>query len=98
MSFSGNEKVYKSISPKTIGKRKINNLINSVISESLEDYFEQLGDSEPRDLYNLVMNQAEKPLLISIMRYTGGNQSKAASILGLSRATLRKKLALHKID
>ncbi len=98
MSFSGNDKAYKPISPKTIGKRKINYLINSVISESLENYFEQLGDSEPSDLYNLVMNQAEKPLLISIMRYTGGNQSKAASILGLSRATLRKKLALHKID
>tara|TARA_Y100001935_G_C17259382_1_gene485478 strand:+ start:874 stop:1170 length:297 start_codon:yes stop_codon:yes gene_type:complete len=96
--FLGDEKVYKAVNPKTAGKRKINTLINNVISESLENYFEQLGETEPSDLYKLVINQAEKPLLISVMRYTSGNQSKAAAILGLSRATLRKKLAKHKID
>ncbi len=98
MRFLGDEKVYKAVNPKTAGKRKINTLINNVISESLENYFEQLGETEPSDLYKLVINQAEKPLLISVMRYTSGNQSKAAAILGLSRATLRKKLAKHKID
>ena len=41
----------------------------------------------------MVMSEVEEPLLQTVMRHTGGNQTKAAALLGISRSTLRKKLA-----
>ncbi|MCU7922201.1 MAG: Fis family transcriptional regulator, partial [Candidatus Thiodiazotropha sp. (ex Dulcina madagascariensis)] len=49
-------------------------------------------------LYRLVMNEVEAPLLESVMKHTGGNQTQAATILGISRSTLRKKLSLYDLD
>ncbi len=46
----------------------------------------------------MVLAEMEVPLLRVVMRYTKNNQSKAAKILGLSRGTLRKKLAIYQID
>ena len=64
----------------------------------LDQYFQDLDRQQPNSVYNLVIQRVEKPLLIYIMNYTEGNQSKAAKILGLNRNTLRKKLELHKIN
>ena len=44
------------------------------------------------DLYQLVIGEVEKPLFKAVLRYTNGNQSEAAEILGINRGTLRKKL------
>ena len=43
----------------------------------------------------MVLHQVEKPLLECVMAQCGGNQSKAAAVLGLNRNTLRKKLVQH---
>jgi two-component system nitrogen regulation response regulator GlnG len=40
----------------------------------------------------------EKPLIVQTLRATGGNQIKAAEILGLNRNTLRKKMRALGID
>ncbi|MHC5036392.1 MAG: sigma-54-dependent transcriptional regulator [Planctomycetota bacterium] len=45
------------------------------------------------NLFEEVLTLFEKPLLEEIMRITGGNQVKAAEMLGIHRTTLRKKLA-----
>jgi len=45
------------------------------------------------DLYDKVLERVERPLLDLVLAHTGGNQLKAAEILGLNRNTLRKKLA-----
>ena len=42
-----------------------------------------------------VLARVEKPLLDLVMEHTGGNQVKAAEILGLNRNTLRRKLTEH---
>lgn len=68
------------------------------VRESLEHYFDQLDGTDANDLYQLVISQVELPLFDSVMRHTGGNQTRAAALLGISRATLRKKLALYNID
>jgi two-component system nitrogen regulation response regulator GlnG len=49
-----------------------------------------LGDE--RDLHGLFVRQAEKPLLKVLLEATGGNQVRAAEILGINRNTLRKKI------
>ena len=41
------------------------------------------------------MQQVEQPLFEVAMQHTGGNQSKAAALLGISRSTLRKKLTQY---
>ncbi|HEY6180446.1 MAG TPA: helix-turn-helix domain-containing protein, partial [Kofleriaceae bacterium] len=45
------------------------------------------------DLYDKVLARVERPLFDLVLAHTGGNQLKAAEILGLNRNTLRKKLA-----
>lgn len=61
----------------------------------MEDYFDTLGDQEITGLYQMVMREVERPLLLCVLERTGGNQSVAAQILGVSRGTLRKKMREH---
>lgn len=62
------------------------------VTDSLKSYFSKLDGHTPDDLYRMVIEEVEKPLLESVMNYCGGNQTKAAKCLGLNRGTLRKKL------
>ncbi|MDG2307283.1 MAG: sigma-54 dependent transcriptional regulator [Candidatus Binatia bacterium] len=72
----------------------------STIGGSLEDtvrartdsQFESLGDRDPVDLYANLLEEFERPLLQITLERTGGNQVRAAQILGINRNTLRKKL------
>ena len=68
------------------------------VRTALKNYFQQLNGHGANNLHQMVMAEVERPLLESTMEYTGGNQSRAAEILGISRSTLRKKLALYGID
>ncbi len=68
------------------------------IKRMLEDYFRELDGHPPADLYQMVLAEIEQPLLETVLHYTRGNQSKAATILGLNRGTLRKKLKQYDIN
>jgi Fis family transcriptional regulator len=59
---------------------------------ALHDYFASLNGHRPARLYDLVLREVEEPLFRTVLRYSEGNQSRAAGILGINRATLRKKL------
>jgi Fis family transcriptional regulator len=72
--------------------------LRDAVQHALAKYFEQLDGTPPDDLYHLVMQQVEQPLLETVMSYTGGNQSRAAAVLGISRSTLRKKLAQYDVE
>ena len=71
--------------------------IEESVRNSLNSYLRDLGASEPGDMYNMVVNVVEKPLLEVVMKHADNNQSKAAQWLGLNRNTLRKKLLEHKL-
>jgi Fis family transcriptional regulator len=59
---------------------------------ALTTYFDSLNGHRPGRLYDLVMREVELPLFQAVMDYADGNQSRAATILGINRGTLRKKL------
>jgi two-component system nitrogen regulation response regulator GlnG len=76
------------------------------IDASLEDIIERklmecvrgLRSQGSANLYDLMVGLVEKPLLRAVLRETGGNQLRAAQILGINRNTLRKKLTEHGIE
>ena len=72
--------------------------IQDKIEILLDNYFKDLDGEKPNDVYNMVLHSVEKPLLIYIMNYAQGNQTRAAKILGLNRNTLRKKLEFYNLN
>jgi len=74
-----------------------NSGLNNVIRSSLSQYLNDLDGENPNNIYDLVMQQVEEPLLELIMQHVDGNQSKAAECLGINRGTLRKKLKTYKL-
>ena len=67
------------------------------VAEAMQRYFEDLDGQDATDLYALVMNEVEPPLLAAVMNYTRQNQSRTAEMLGLNRGTLRKKLKQYNL-
>ena len=49
-----------------------------------------LGDL--KNLYEIALRELEIPLFAEVLEHCDGNQSRAAAMLGIHRATLRKKL------
>ena len=77
---------------------KDNNDLALCEREALDEYFRDLDGQPPHAVYDMVLACMEKPLLEYVMNRAGGNQSKAAAILGLNRNTLRKKLKQHNLQ
>ncbi len=69
------------------------------IEQHLARYFATFGQDLPPDgLYDRVLAEVEKPLLLLSLAATRGNQLRTADLLGINRNTLRKKLSDLKID
>jgi two-component system nitrogen regulation response regulator GlnG len=72
--------------------------LEEIIERKLIECVRGLRDHAGANLYDLMIGLVEKPLLRAVLRETGGNQVRAAQILGINRNTLRKKLTEHGID
>ena len=68
------------------------------VEDAVGDYLDQLKGERVRNLYKFVLSEMEQPLLETVMKRVDGNQSQASMILGISRSTLRKKLAAYNLD
>jgi two-component system nitrogen regulation response regulator GlnG len=64
-----------------------------MVKAKLAGFLRRMDGYPVHDLYDKVVQRVERPLIELVMQYTGGNQLRAAEILGLNRNTLRKKLA-----
>ena len=51
-----------------------------------------LDDTDPSEVYRKILERVERPLLETVLARTGGNQIRAAALLGINRNTLRKKI------
>lgn len=67
------------------------------VAEELERYFEALEGEQPTDLHKMVIGEIEQAVLQFVLARTGGNQCRAAQVLGMNRGTLRKKLDFYGI-
>ncbi len=65
------------------------------VEATVRRYLDELGDSASTNLYQLILEQIEKPLLTVVMEKARGNQCRAADMLGINRNTLRKKLGQY---
>jgi len=68
--------------------------LEQVIEERIREFAGRLGEAieSEGDLHGYFLLQMERPLIKIVMEAAGGNQRKAAAILGINRNTLRKKL------
>ncbi len=66
--------------------------LRDYVAKAVRRYLLDLGDCDSHELHEIVLREIEVPLLVEVMRHCEGNQSRAAAVLGINRATLRKKL------
>lgn len=68
------------------------------VQRAMEAYFEDLDGHEASNLHGLFLEEVEKPFFEVVMKYTQGNITHAAKILGLNRVTLRSRLKKYGLD
>ena len=68
------------------------------VANSVRRYLSDLDGCDTDDLYNIALRELEIPLFAEVLKHCDGNQSRAASMLGIHRATLRKKLKEYGIS
>jgi Fis family transcriptional regulator len=62
------------------------------VATSIRRYLGDLNGSGTENLYEIALRELEIPLFAEVLEHCDGNQSRAAAMLGIHRATLRKKL------
>ncbi|MBY0484493.1 helix-turn-helix domain-containing protein [Nitrosomonas sp.] len=73
------------------------NEIASCIRKAIGGYLNDLDGEKPGNLYSMVVQSVEKPLIEIAIQHTNGNQTQAADLLGINRNTLRQKMKQFQI-
>ncbi|GAB3380865.1 DNA-binding transcriptional regulator Fis [Lysobacter fragariae] len=68
------------------------------VATSIRRYLGDLNGSDTENLYEIALRELEIPLFVEVLRHCDGNQSRAATMLGIHRATLRKKLREYGLE
>ena len=73
--------------------------LEKLVKSKLEVLFTQQKEAQVdlNGLYNVVLEQVERPLLEIALRAHNGNQVRTAQMLGINRNTLKKKIDNYKI-
>jgi len=66
--------------------------LEALVDRKLRISFANVDKMESGDVYTMVIEQVERPLIAFLLEKTRWNQVRAASILGINRNTLRKKI------
>jgi two-component system nitrogen regulation response regulator GlnG len=67
--------------------------LGTAVERHINDYFvAHKGAMPAAGLYDRILREVERPLIVATLVATRGNQIKAAHVLGLNRNTLRKKI------
>ena len=68
-----------------------------IVARRMDEMAASGGGEEVRGLYQSMVAELERPLIDIVLERAGGNQVRAARMLGLNRNTLRKKITEHRI-
>lgn len=68
--------------------------LRDVVKATVENYLNE-AETPPKNLYQLMLEEIEEPLMQFLMEKTKGNQCEVTRILGIARGTVRKKLAQY---
>ena len=68
------------------------------VQTTINRYLKDMGNTAPENLYQMLLAEIEPPLIEEILKRTGGNQSRAAGMLGITRNTLRTKMQRYSIE
>ncbi len=63
----------------------------STLADTVPLLVERLSRARPGRIYREALELLERPLLVHVLAMTGGNQLRAARVLGINRNTLRKR-------
>lgn len=66
--------------------------IGKFMEEKLSGFMQSIKRFDSFNLYNMVIPEVEKSLIMMVLKETKGNQFKAAKLLGINRNTLRSKV------
>ncbi len=77
-----------------MGDRSGTEEFERLVNAALPPLVREAAGAESGRLYRSVMARVELPLLRQALELSGGNQLKAARLLGINRNTLRKRLRL----
>ena len=77
------------------GPVDISMAVETHVGQLLREYEPSLP---PNGMYQAVIDRVEAPLIAMALNACGGNQIRAADLLGLNRNTLRKKIRTHSIE
>ena len=68
------------------------------VRSAVEQYFLQINGHPASNLHAFVIGEVEKPLIETVLKHAGHNQTKASRMLGISRSTLRKKISQYGLE
>ena len=71
--------------------------IQDCIKDNLEKYFTDLNGEPSNGVFKMVTQQAESATIKFVLDKVNQNQSEAARVLGINRATLKKKVSLYNL-
>ncbi|HEV7278097.1 MAG TPA: nitrogen regulation protein NR(I) [Devosiaceae bacterium] len=78
-----------------VGPADVATAVESHVAQLLREHEPNLP---PAGLYQRIIDRVEAPLIAMSLNACGGNQIRAAELLGLNRNTLRKKIRMHSIE
>jgi two-component system nitrogen regulation response regulator GlnG len=65
--------------------------LTGIVGGLVPELLDRLVTAHPGRVYREALVILEKPLIVHALRLTGGNQLRAARLLGINRNTLRKR-------
>ncbi len=73
-------------------------LLSEHVRHAVERYFAQINGHPASGLYAMFIGEVEKPLIETVLKQVGFNQTKASKALGISRSTLHKKMNRYGLE